>query len=193
DDKDCKFHLRLVRTRWFKDEIQDMSNIDRFIDKHTFLIANCYDVGSEAEQRPSKSYMDGVRKLISEESSIPRKSLTEGQKKRQYGEMMGVAKSTISLAQNDQDSTTRVDFMEAVEGVMRKRQRRLELAEGLSSKEIDEVRDPLVGKKVGRPRSSRKKASYERTASKKKSKGKKSDKSSTSGKSSKSDESSKKK
>ncbi|CAO3569834.1 unnamed protein product [Mortierella alpina] len=166
----CKFHLKLVRTRWFQDEALAVDNIDKFMGKQAFLVANCHNVDLQPEQRPSVSYLEDVRRMISEESAIPKPGKIEARKKRQYGELMGVAKSAISLAQDDQDSATRLDIMDSIEGVLNRRQKRLASSEGLLE-DADEIKDPLVGKKVGRPRSSRKKAAYEKFTSKKKDKG----------------------
>ncbi|KAF9554600.1 hypothetical protein EC968_009549, partial [Mortierella alpina] len=149
--------------RWFKDELHAAGDIDRFMDNQVFLVANCHHA---EEERPSPSYLEGVRKLISEESAIPKPGKIEARKKRQYGELMGVAKSAISLAQDDQDSATRLDFMESIEGVMNRRQKRLASSEDQPDHDAVEIQDPLVGKKVGRPRSSRKKAAYEKFTSK---------------------------
>lgn len=164
----CKFHLKLVRLRWFKDEVQVLDNIDKFMGKQAFVVASCHKTVLQPEQRPSGSYLEDVRKLISEESAIPKPGKIEARKKRQFGELMGVAKSAISFAQDDQDSATRLDFMDSIEGVMYRRQKRLTSSVGPLDREADEIKDPLVGRKVGRPRSSRKKAAYEEYTSKKK-------------------------
>jgi len=177
-DKNCKFHLRLILTRWFKEDIQDMPDIDQFIGKHAFLVANSHRlVGLESKQQPSESYMDGVRSMVSKQSVVPEMSQTKAQRKRQFAEMMGAAKSVISIAQEDQDRETRDDLLTSLDGVMKRRQKRLAASEETSRKEvdraIDKVKNPVVGKKVGRPRSSRKKGSSEMATSKSKKKNKK--------------------
>ncbi|KAG9319095.1 hypothetical protein KVV02_007052, partial [Mortierella alpina] len=102
--------LLLQNSGLFKDEALAVDNIDKFMGKQAFFVANCHNVDLQPEQRPNVSYLEDVRRMISEESAIPKPGKIEARKKRQYGELMGVAKSAISLAQDDQDSATRLDI-----------------------------------------------------------------------------------
>src|SRR5947209_20094610 len=137
-DRRCKYHVSLVRRRWYKEAVQDDRDIDSSQELFVFAKLNLDD--NDRGPRPER-HMQDVLAAFSSQSAVPRPDAALISSKRRYGELTGLSKQIAQRVSGDPRE------FERVKAVLAK-----ELAELM---EDEEIQNTAHVKGKGRPRKKR--------------------------------------
>ena len=140
-DKAYKYHISLVRKRWYKETLQDNTSLD--ISKEPFVFADTVaDKLNINDLNPlPATYMTEIHSLFPAHLVAPKTNTTELSQKRRYGVLTGLSKQIAEKV-----STDAVEY-ERIKGI---------LVEQLADlRELEELKDPTYIKGKGRPKRSR--------------------------------------
>ena len=138
-DKRCRYHISLVRRRWYKELAQDDPNTN--VRELPFLFARTQAHDSSENTSVPDTYMADILGLF---PSLPEVSESDKlliSKKQRFGVLTGMSKELAERASSNQE------LFERLKGVLAR-----EIA-GLRGE--DDIKDPLEVKGKGRPRKSR--------------------------------------
>ncbi|GJJ76621.1 zinc finger SWIM domain-containing protein 3 [Entomortierella parvispora] len=143
----CKYHVRLIPMRWFKEELQDLTDLDL---SGAFLSAKTQktvaQVGS-AEGEPASSFMSDIMKVFPSVPSLSGVDKRNLSKKRRIGEISGLMKNIMDTVNSNPEV-----FETVKDGLNRV------IVRGAGE---EGMKDPHYTKTKGRPRTSRIKSSME--------------------------------
>jgi hypothetical protein len=140
-NKRCKYHISLIRRRWYKEVMQDDSNAD--VREEPFLFARTqHRTLDNMDTTPvPDTYMEDVLGLFPSLPEVSQSDQLLVSKKRRFGVLTGMSKELAERASSNQE------LFEKLKDVLAQ-----ELA-GLRGE--DDIEDPLQVKTKGRPKKSR--------------------------------------
>jgi hypothetical protein len=137
-DRRCKYHISLIKRRWFKEAFQESTNLD--LNKEPFVYADSMKpyLDDIDETRIPDNFMDDILGAFPTPQRTSCVEATLVSKKRRYGELTGLSKMIAERVSSDPRGFDRVKDL---------------LTKELASLRGDEeVRDPAYIKGKGRPR-----------------------------------------
>jgi hypothetical protein len=140
-DKKCKYHISLVRRRWYKELAQDDPNTD--VREEPFLFARTQHQALDSTDTMSVPdiYMADILGLFPSLPAVSESDKLNISKKKRFGVLTGMSKELAEMASSNQEAFEKLKSMLARE------------IRGL--KGDDDIEDPQQIKTKGRPKKSR--------------------------------------
>lgn len=138
----CKYHLKLIPKRWFKEELQDSIDLEESMGPFLRTKTQKAYVGSEdVNVNPTATYMVDIQKMFPLAPSLSRDDQSRLSKKRRYGEISGLMKDIITVVDSNPEVFEMVK--ESLDQVI------------VKGRGVEGMKDPAHVKTKGRPKTSR--------------------------------------
>jgi hypothetical protein len=162
----ARFHIGLVNQRWYKDALQ---GIDIF--NNEFVVISLNTSTSKNHTLPTQFLRSPSNQIGEFEITNNRYEISKViSKKRKFGELFGLGKKLMVDIIDDDDEDTYSEVLEFFQSIQQKRSQRIiggnNSGECKSNNGIMEIRNPVVRKSKGRPKSKRTKGILEESNNK---------------------------
>jgi len=142
-DKKCRYHISLVLTRWFKEDLQTDPALYDKQQKEPFVFSDTVKANIDHEdiQVVSNTYMQEIHSLFPPPAHLPPSTGEELTRKRRFGELTGLFKKVAERAAENRDKYEKTLQL-----------LRSELANTVG---VEDLHDPTHVKGKGRPKKRR--------------------------------------
>lgn len=141
ENKVCKYHISLIRKRWFKEDLQDNPDINLMTEPFVFSETQKDEIGNTESREVPKSYMEDILRLFPKLPIASRSDQLLLSKKRRFGVLSGMSKELADKASVSHEGFERI--------------RSILAGEMAALRNEEEVKDPTYVTGKGRPRKSR--------------------------------------
>ncbi|KAF9995143.1 hypothetical protein BGZ80_007596, partial [Entomortierella chlamydospora] len=140
EDSRCKYHVSLILKRWFKEELQDETDLRTVTGPESFQVAFPHRRSiPSTREHPTDTYMGNVHSLFTAESSIPPSSKESRRRKREYAEVIRAARYIASKIRDDRALYR--ELVNALKKIESSAKRRREGERSSSGKALENIKD----------------------------------------------------
>ncbi|KAF9119467.1 hypothetical protein BG015_006345, partial [Linnemannia schmuckeri] len=148
-----KYHIKLIPRRWYMDHLQDSGELEESFGPFSHAMTQKANIGEDEDGMsdvPVVTFMSDIFKIFPLTTSLSRDDQSQLSKKRRHGEISGLVKDILKVADSSPEMFEMVK--ERLGDVI------------VEGKGLEGMRDPVHVKAKSRPKKTRMKSSMETTA-----------------------------
>lgn len=160
----CKFSIKFIPKRWFKDEWQWNVDFDEIVTSRPFLVSRKHQ--KDKIERPREGFMIDIHSLLPSQASVPSLSEKERARKMTLAQLMATQKKINAIMKTSNPGKC----LNEIDGVLNRLLNSTQQGQGdtlTAAKTNRVVKDPSYVATKGAPTKKRKKSRMENSSAKK--------------------------